>query len=119
MRVLVCGGRDFNDIEYLDSVLNAYHEFYRFDCLIHGGAYGADNLAGYWAQDNEISVKIYPADWNTYGRFAGPIRNRQMLVEGKPNLVIAFLGGKGTENMIKQATDAGITVHRISAASDA
>ena len=58
---------------------------------------------------------MYPADWDTHGRGAGPIRNKQMLEEGKPDLVIAFPGGKGTANMIGQAKEAGIPVREIEA----
>ena len=50
------------------------------------------------------------------GLAAGPIRNKQMLVEGKPNLVIAFVWkelGPGTSNMLKQAKEAGISTYTV------
>lgn len=111
MRVLVCGGRDLEDYKYVERILNSYHFFYGFSCLIHGGAYGADNLAGVWAQQHEIPMEVYPADWKQHGKAAGPIRNKQMLDEGKPDIVIAFPGGKGTANMVDQAHNAGIEVY--------
>ncbi|MEM9912925.1 MAG: hypothetical protein AAF922_19365 [Pseudomonadota bacterium] len=44
------------------------------------------------------------------GRAAGPIRNKEMLDEGCPDLVVAFPGGRGTANMVKQAQAAGVEV---------
>ena len=53
--------------------------------------------------ERKIDVLWFDADWQKYGRAAGPIRNKQMLDEGSPDLVIAFAGGRGTENMVKQS----------------
>jgi len=55
----------------------------------------------------------FPADWSRHGKSAGPIRNRQMLIEGRPDIVVAFPGGKGTANMIKQAVEAGVKVELV------
>lgn len=106
--ILVCGGRDFKDAKCLNTVLS--EEVSSDDKIIHGKARGADTLADKWARDHNINVKGYAANWTKYGHAAGPIRNKQMLVEGKPDLVIAFPGGVGTANMIKQAEDAGVEV---------
>jgi hypothetical protein len=54
-----------------------------------------------------------PADWNTLGRAAGPIRNGRMLRDGLPDAVIAFAGGIGTANLVAQARAAGVTVYEI------
>lgn len=79
--------------------------------IIHGACpTGADRWADEWAVVNWTGLEEYPADWNTYGRAAGPIRNKQMLTEGKPDIVFAFKGGRGTANMIKLAKEAGIEV---------
>lgn len=112
-RVLVCGGRDFADAESLVTFLNDFHSKTPISVLIEGGARGADRLARTWAEWMRIRVETYNADWDRYKKSAGPIRNRQMLVEGKPDLVIAFPGGNGTKNMIDQATRAGIKVIKI------
>lgn len=114
MKVLVCGGRAFDDKQLLFGSLDRLHAEYRFDTLIHGAARGADTLADAWARSRAVRVNWYRAEWKKYGnKIAGPIRNKRMLVEGRPNLVIAFKGGKGTANMIKQAEQAGIQVIRI------
>lgn len=111
MRVLVCGSRHFQDYELLKETLDGYE----FTEIIHGKARGADTLAGDYGRSNGIEVREFPADWNKYGRGAGPIRNSQMLKEGKPELVIAFRApdSRGTQNMIDQAQKAGVEVRII------
>lgn len=109
MRVLVTGGRDFEDRQLLVRVLNQLHEVHKFALLIHGGAKGADQLAGEWGAEHNIPVMPLPANWKRHGRAAGPIRNRQML-EHRPDLLIAFPGGKGTADMVRASNRAGIRV---------
>ena len=103
MRVLVCGGRDFSDQGFLNSILDLYHAKLGFSLVIEGGARGADSLARTWAIRNKVACDEFKANWDAFGRAAGSIRNRLMLEEGKPDFVIAFPGAKGTENMISQA----------------
>jgi hypothetical protein len=80
--------------------------------IIEGGAKGVDRNAKAYAMQKGIPFEEYPANWDKYGKAAGPIRNKQMLDEGQPDLVIAFLApnSKGTKNMIEQATKAGVPV---------
>lgn len=108
MRVLVCGSRHFNDMVLLTRVLDDI----TISEVIEGEARGADTLARTWAELRGIPVRKFPADWNKHGKAAGPIRNKQMLDEGKPDLVVAFLApdSRGTKNMIDQATKAGVPV---------
>lgn len=110
MRVLVCGGRDYSDGGKLRSVLNKLHAEAGIDKIIEGGANGADRLARQWAYDQDISSDTYEADWENQGSFAGPARNTRMLTDGKPDLVIAFPGGRGTADMVKKARKAGVQV---------
>lgn len=110
MKVLVCGGRDYNDYGNVKAHLDALHDMEPITEIIHGGASGADTLAGLWATQNNVKLNIFPAEWEKHGRAAGPIRNTIMLEVGKPELVLAFRGGRGTANMVKQAEDAGVEV---------
>jgi hypothetical protein len=103
MRVLVCGGRNYSDYAFLSSVLTNIHTTTAITCIIHGAASGADSLADRWAAEHNIPVHVFPADWMTHHRAAGPIRNKQMLDEGTPDVVVAFPGNKGTRNMVAQA----------------
>ena len=112
--VLVCGGRDFNDSALLYDALNYLHLRHRIGVIVHGGARGADALAGRWANMTEkVLTAVYPAQWGAYGAAAGPTRNRQMLDEEHPDLVVAFAGGSGTANMVCQAIAAGIPVLQV------
>lgn len=113
MKVLVCGGRDFNDSLTLGSWLGGIHKNNGpITLLIEGGARGADYMARKFAEWQGIPVKTFHANWDVHGKAAGPIRNRQMLVEGQPDLVVAFEGGRGTANMVQQAEAAGVRVLR-------
>lgn len=106
MRILVCGGRDYDNDELVDYNLDGLkHDGM---VIIQGGARGADKLAKAWAYYNKVTCEEYKADWKTHGNAAGPIRNRLMIDDGKPDLVIAFPGGKGTANMVSLAQKAGI-----------
>lgn len=107
MRVLVCGGRDFVDALDVERILRPVWK--QITCLIHGGAPGADQLAGLWALDNNVPVKVFKAK-SDHQRVAGSYRNRRMLEEGKPDYVIAFPGGKFTKDMIVKARAAGVPV---------
>lgn len=115
VRVLVCGGRDFRDQSRLCAILDHYHATNPFSLLIHGAARGADSLAGRWAAERGIPIEAFPANWDRDGRTAGPIRNAQMLREGRPDVVIAFPGSRGTADMIRQAQRASVPVLEIPA----
>jgi len=109
VRIIVCGGRHFNDDVMLSWVLTYVHVRRYIIEVIHGAASGADSLAGQWARQNLATVTPVPADWRTHGRAAGPLRNREML-KLNPDGVVAFPGGRGTADMVAAAKDAGVPV---------
>lgn len=117
MRVIVCGGRDFSDRALLFLTLNNVLRSCRPSdiCIIHGSARGADSLAAEYAKSHHFSESPYPADWKSFGRSAGPVRNEKMLREGKPDLIVAFPGGKGTADMTARAEAAAIRVIKVGA----
>jgi hypothetical protein len=108
MKILVCGGRDYRDVDTVNAVLNAHNPSF----VIQGGANGADDLAFGWAWIRGVPCATIEANWNYYGKAAGAIRNEWML-RLKPDKVIAFPGGRGTANMIKLAEEAGIEVLKV------
>jgi predicted Rossmann-fold nucleotide-binding protein len=112
MIVLVCGGRDYRNYAAVDATLCELNRRHSLTHVIHGGATGADSLAGAWATDCGIQEVVCKANWEVHGRKAGPMRNKAML-DLRPKLVVAFPGGRGTENMISQAEDRLITVLRV------
>jgi hypothetical protein len=80
------------------------------DMLIHGCCSGADAMGREWADGSGVKTKPFPPEWVLYGPAAGPIRNQRMLDEGKPDLVVAFPGGRGTADMVRRARAAGVEV---------
>lgn len=109
-RVLVCGGRDYSGTPSVASVLDRMLESEGIACIIQGGASGADADARVWAMRNDVAYLTVPAAWEQHGRASGPMRNARMLREGKPTLVLAFPGGRGTADMVRQARKAGVPV---------
>ena len=103
-KVLVCGSRDWTNKEIIKKRLE---QLPAGTTIIHGGCRGADIIAGEVAKELGFEIEVFPASWSIYGRGAGPIRNKQMLTEGEPELVIVFHNNleesKGTKNMINLA----------------
>ena len=116
-KVLVCGGRDYDNRErlfaVLDKALRAANSAGKTFVLVHGGARGADSLAGLWAsmRQDSVSVRVYKADWDTHKKAAGPIRNNLMLTSESPDVIIAFKGGNGTAHMMSIGRKAGVPVY--------
>lgn len=110
MLVLVCGGRDYTDRAALKSVLDAIHEDQGIEVLITGAASGADYLAETWARTARVPYVGHPAKWEQLGKKAGIIRNNEMLFRWKPDLVVAFPGGKGTTHMVASARSLNVEV---------
>jgi hypothetical protein len=111
MKVLVCGGRDYDDPAFVFWVLEMLNARKPIKLVIHGAARGADTFAQDWSeQKSGRTTFCVPADWGKHGTRAGPIRNARMLELGKPDLVVAFDGGAGTRDMTARAVSAGVKV---------
>lgn len=126
MRVIIAGGRDFNDFKLLESNINKIIKQLSDEKLISiyvnesnieiicGKARGADTLGKQFAKEYKLSIKYFPADWNTYGKSAGYRRNAEMANYAKEDngILIAFWDGKskGTKHMIDIAKGNNIRV---------
>lgn len=115
MKILICGSRDYDDpLKILASLSPRFLS--GETTVIHGDAQGADRIAGHVAKSLGMSVIAVPAEWDKYGRSAGPIRNRKMLDMG-PELVLAFHpdieNSKGTKDCVGEARRRGIKVEVI------
>lgn len=114
MRLLVCGGRHFGDTleerECIRATLDDIANQYIIDMVVTGDATGTDRVALVWAKFRELPFRKFVADWHSRGPAAGPLRNQRMLDVGKPSLVIAFPGGRGTADMVRRARAAGVRV---------
>lgn len=111
MRILVCGNRHWRNMGVIERELK---KFDKDTIVIHGAAPGADTLGAFVAEKLGFEVIPYPAKWHIYKRGAGPIRNQQMIDEGKPELVLAFhediSQSVGTRDMVSRARGVGIKV---------
>lgn len=121
MKVLVCGGRNYSNKDRIIEVLDALNRAESITSIVHGGCktwdkitrthVGADYLAGEWAVDMLLPVHEHLAKWKIYGRRAGPIRNRIMLrLHPDIEYVVAFPGGRGTNDMVQAALENDIPV---------
>lgn len=106
-KLIVAGGREFNNYTLLKEVLDQYIEDHKNNFtieIVSGMARGADALAYTYAKENNIICHEFPADWNKHGRAAGFVRNQQMgaFADG----LLAFWDGKskGTQHMISLMT---------------
>lgn len=120
MRVLVCGGRDYADKDRLWSELDRLR-FSDPDLEVcsgydpgNGRFQGADQLACEWSDAHGVPYTPFPAYWLLEGRSAGPRRNRRMFNTFNPNLVVAFPGRTGTDDMCSVARAGGVTVKSVS-----
>ena len=109
MRVIIAGGRDINDF---DLLLDAVEESqFEITTVVSGGARGVDHMGEIFAEEMNLKLTVYEADWERNGRAAGPIRNRKMAENA--DALIAIWDGKtrGTKNMIETATKLGLLVY--------
>jgi hypothetical protein len=110
MKVIVCGGRDYQDFDRISKCLDLLHKKHGITLLIEGGANGADAHGAIWATNNCIPRCTFHANWQQLGAKAGPVRNSEMIKFGKPDCVVAFPGGSGTKNMVSKARKFGAKV---------
>jgi hypothetical protein len=101
-RVLCCGGRNFSDFVFVNTRLNELRQVLGDFAIIHGGARGADRLAGEWGKNSGLPVIEVAANWSRYGNAAGSIRNGWMLDLCFPTYAVAFSGGTGTADMVRK-----------------
>ena len=110
MRTLICGSRDWPDAKMIHKIMSMLPKHTQI--IVGGCPTGADAIAETYARQHNMSVLVYRADWDKYGSAAGPIRNQQMLDEGKPDNVLAFQlhNSRGTQSMITIARRANVPV---------
>jgi hypothetical protein len=111
-KVIVAGGRDFNDYpslkKHLDHALR--NRISEGITIVSGAARGADSLGEKYAKEKGYEIDSHPADWDQYGKSAGYIRNKEMAQTA--DALMAFWDGKskGTKHMIDLAKKEGIKV---------
>ena len=106
MKVIIAGGRKFFDRLAIAQAIDA--SGFEITELVCGGARGADLTAALIIHARDIPIRLFPADWDTFGKPAGSIRNRQMAEYA--DALIAMPGGDGTADMVLQARRRGLRV---------
>ena len=98
MKVIIAGGRDFNNSQMVEDTMNKLN--FIVTEVVCGDAAGADTEGNLWGQRHGVPVKHFPAQWDTFGKVAGIIRNHEM--GDYADYLVAFWDGKsrGTKDMI-------------------
>nr|QBK88147.1 MAG: DNA recombination-mediator protein A [Marseillevirus LCMAC202] len=111
MKILVAGSRNYTNRRKIHNVLSVLPSD---TVVVHGDCRGADRISASVATELGMSVNSYPADWEQYGRAAGPIRNQKMLDEGGIEKAIIFheclAESKGTKDMLARLKKKGIPI---------
>lgn len=109
MKVIIAGSRNINNINYIiDAIQNSH---FHITEIVSGGARGVDKLGEEYAKLNKIPIKIFNAEWNTFGKSAGYRRNKEM--GDYADALIAIWNGEslGTKHMIDIAKDKNLLVY--------
>ena len=101
MKLIIAGGRDFDDLHKLHEVIAAEFNIKDIKEVISGGADGADLLGELWAETHQIPIRIFQADWKKHGKAAGPIRNAEMAIYADEAVVFWDGESRGSKNMIE------------------
>ena len=110
MRLAIVGSRTFCDYGWMEQCLLRSFSVADIELVISGGARGADSLAARFAYRYRLPFKVIQADWETYGRKAGPMRNTEIVRQA--DALAAFWDGRsaGTRDTIAKARAAGIRI---------
>ena len=113
--LLIAGSRNYTDRDTFNRVTEEYIDSEdAFTVIVAGGAAGADELAKDYALEHGLQYIEFPADWEKYGRAAGPKRNNEMVkfIKEKNGRALYFWDGesKGTKQCIESARKNGIDV---------
>ena len=105
MKLIVAGSRDGWTEDMIHYLLDESIEASKVTEIVSGGARGVDKYGETWAYENNVEVKLFPANWKEYGKSAGYRRNTDMARYA--DALIAFWDGqsKGTEHMINIMSD--------------
>lgn len=109
-RVIIAGSRSFNDYEYLKKYMDFLLQNKKEVVILCGEARGADALGKRYAQERGFPVQSFPADWQRFGRAAGPLRNRQMAACADACVVFWVGGSAGSASMVAEARRAGLAL---------
>ena len=111
LSTIVAGDRNFTDYAFVEEcLLEIQSEDWEFSEIVSGGARGVDFLGEQFAREHGIEVRVFEAQWERYGRGAGPIRNDEMAQHAQALVAFPSPGSKGTKSMIAIAKGKGLLV---------
>ena len=108
MKTIIAGSRNFYGYAVLEEMINVIT--WEITEVVSGGAKGVDKMGELWADDHNVPLIRFPAEWDKYGKAAGYIRNKQMAEYADALIAIQLQGSKGTANMITLAREMGLKV---------
>lgn len=109
MKTIIAGSRDIHEYGILLRAIQCIH--WKPTVIVSGHAKGVDTLGEQYAEENNIPLEIYPADWKTHGKSAGPIRNIEMAKNSEALLAIWNEKSRGTKHMINTAYKHNLIVY--------
>lgn len=109
MKVIIAGSRHIDDYNLVAQAID--DSGFSITEVVSGCCRGVDKLGESWARSHGIPIEHYPADWQNFGKAAGPVRNRGMAQYADALIAILAPGSKGTADMIRQAKIYGLKTH--------
>ena len=109
MKTIIAGSREITDYAVLLQAIKGCP--FPITSVVSGCARGVDTLGEQYAQENNLKLYKFPADWSTYGKRAGYIRNAEMADNAEALLAVWDGNSRGTKHMINTAIQKGMEVH--------
>ena len=109
MKTIIAGSREITDYAVLLQAIKGCP--FPITSVVSGCARGVDTLGEQYAQENNLKLYKFPADWSTYGKRAGYIRNAEMADNAEALLAIWDGESRGTKHMIDIAREKGLEVY--------
>ena len=111
MRVIIAGSRDVTELKHV--ILAVHNSGFDITEVLCGMARGVDELGYIWAEENNIPIAKFPADWDKYGKSAGYKRNEEMAKHADALIAIRKNKSKGTTHMLNIAKDYSLKIYQI------
>ena len=108
IKTIIAGSRGFCDAHCLMDTLNTLP--WKISEVVSGRARGADRLGEMWAKQQQLPCHLFPADWTTYGKGAGVIRNKQMAEYADAAVIFWDGSSRGSQHMISMAQQHNLTL---------